>query len=124
MTAKVDPKLTAVLRIAAKARRPVEAYVAIRSPTTGSAAASAKTILNRVARKTHTRAVKSQYLELLDSIHVSAPAAFLRVLIQQPEVLAACPPPAIKQSAMIEPVDRHVVTDAAIDLPIRRGRTA
>lgn len=123
MTARIDPKLTAELRRAARAKRPVEAYVELRAPEKGSAAAAAKALLGRVAKQTHCRVVRSQYLDLLDSLHVAASPEFLRALIAQPEVLAAVVPPSVGDSAMIEPVNPRRVRARDIDVPVRRGES-
>ena len=124
MTAKVDPKLTAAIKSASRTKRPVAAYVVIRSPTRGSTAAAAKSVLGRVARETHTKAVRSQYLELLDSIHVEAVPVFMRTLLKQPEVVTASPPPCVKGSAMIKPLKPRRAKPEAIDVPLRRRENA
>lgn len=122
MTTKIDPRLSASLRSAGKRKSPVEAYVQVSPPEgAGSAEERARKILKRVERATHTTAVQCQYLDLLDSIHVSAPPAFLRALIAQPEVVSASPPPSSRQSAMIEPHNPRPVAEAAIDVPVRAG---
>lgn len=119
--ARIDPQLAAALKSAARGRRAVEAYVTIRPAKKGAGAAAAKSVLSRVARKTGTRVLRSQYLELLDSIHVAAPRAFLRELCAQPEVIAAGLPPRVAGSAMIEPINPRPVSAKKAGAAGRRG---
>ncbi|MBM5812938.1 MAG: hypothetical protein FJ191_13410 [Gammaproteobacteria bacterium] len=119
--ARIDPQLAAVLKQTTRGPRALEAYVTIRSPKTGAGAAAARTVLSRVARRTGTRALRAQYLELLDAIHVAAPRAFLRELCAQPEVIAASLPPQVAGSAMIEPVNPRRVSAKSAGAAGRRG---
>lgn len=122
MTTKIDPRLSASLRSAGKRKMPVEAYVQVSPPEgAGSAEAQVRKILQRVERATHTKAVQCQYLDLLDSIHLSASPAFVRELIAQPEVVSASPPPSSRDTAMIEPHNPRRVAETAIDVPVRTG---
>lgn len=115
MTARIDPELSDALRSATATRRPVEAYVVIQAPARGSGQETARQLLGRVEKATGCQAVRSQYLVLLESIHIWAPPDFLNALLAQPEVIAAAPPPSVPGSAMIPPVDVRPVADGPPD---------
>lgn len=118
MTARIDPELAQALHSAAASGRPVEAYVVIQAPPRDSGQEAARQLLGRVEKQTGCQAVRSQYLVLIESIHLSAPPEFLRVLLEQPEVVAAQPPPATPGPALIPPVDARRASPEEIDTPV------
>ena len=126
MTAKVDEQLLTAIQGAAARKSLVDAFVQIRPAGAGESAETlAFEVLQRAERSSHQKAANSQYLDLLDSIHVSGSPALLKELIAQPEVLAADAGPSVKGSAMIEPHNAREVSAEKIDFPTtRRNRSA
>jgi hypothetical protein len=119
MTARIDPRLRSLL--AAESTAPVHAYVRLapRSASSSSGAACAERVMQRVAKRVDVPA-EHHYLELLDSVHVAAPARFLKELLAQPEVVAADAVPDVGESGLIAPHDARDVPASAIDRPVRR----
>jgi hypothetical protein len=94
MAARMDPALSAQLDAAAADDLPVQAVIALRrdgGPAAGAqdVGALAEDLLARVARETGSAAVDHNVFRNLGSFVVVAPPAFVRSLLEQPEVEAA-----------------------------------
>jgi hypothetical protein len=95
MAVRMDPALSAQLDAAAADDQPVQAVIALRRDAGPAAAggqdvgALAEDLLSRVARETGTPPVDHNVFRNLGSFVVVAPPAFVRCLLEQPEVEAA-----------------------------------
>jgi hypothetical protein len=83
-------------------------------------AASPDEVVTRVIRKTQQQA-KYNFRDLDSVLHVNANPAFLKELIEQPEIVDASIGPKFT-SALIPPVNQRDVPPSAISEPVFRRR--
>ena len=95
MAARTDPVLSAQLDEAAAGERPVQAVIGLHrdsgggASTAGDVGALTADLLARVTRATGSEALEHNVFRNLGSFVVVAPPAFIRGLLEQPEVESA-----------------------------------
>jgi hypothetical protein len=112
MKAQIDPKLERALLSGVG---PLNVFAKFRPKVPEEATASAKSLITRVAKKTK-ESPKFDYRDLDSVLHVSANPRFIEELLRQPEIVSASMVPDL-DSALIEPLNPHEVSEAEISHP-------
>jgi non-canonical (house-cleaning) NTP pyrophosphatase len=94
LSAKIDPELTRQLQRARSSGQPVHAVVSVRRtpgrpPQPDKIEALVKDALDRTSAATGQRPADYHVLGRMATAYVSAPAQFISILVDQPEIVGA-----------------------------------
>lgn len=112
MKTQIDPRLERALN---SGGGPLNIFAKFKPRVPKDPTASAKSLITRVAKKTK-ESPKFDYRDLDSVLHVSANRRFIEELLKQPEIVSASMVPDL-DSAMIEPLNPHEVSEAEIAHP-------